>query len=851
MKHNNTASNKVLLIGWDAADWNIINPLLQNNQLPALKKVLSAGSQGKAASLQPMLSPMLWTSIATGTTADKHGILGFTEERPDGKGIQPITIKHRKQKAIWNILNEQGYNCNVIGWWPSYPAEQINGIVTTEYFGYSNSNIQQAWPVLPDTVHPWSMSEKIGRMRVHPQELTNAHIAPFFNGMQHLSDSDHLLITSFICDLAKDATTHNIVTWAMEHTQWDFTAVYYNGLDAVCHNFMKFMPPHQNGVPEATFHRYKDVVSNMYKYYDMMLDRLLALAPENCNIFLVSDHGFHINNKRLARLPDEPLAPEHEHNPYGILAAAGPGIKANQTLNNCTLLDIAPSILHLFGLSALPEMDGKVLTQILKQTTQNKPFVSNTLYTQEKVCSPPNEQMSQLLIKQLTKLGYIENTVSDFTESIKTSTRINTFNLARVYIAKNEYDKAIPLLEELLNDYQRRYLMQLFECYEALNKTHKAKALLNTLVSNEKTQTTLHSYMYGRYYALCCEYTKALECFTIVLQKKPHIIGLHYRIGLLYYRLNNYNKAIEHFSADQQNGAIHYWLCFNRGVSWYKINKHHQALNDFMEAVKLQYEAPLAHYYIGQILFEQQRYAEAEKALLLSFKQKAYNKTYQRLTELYSITGNTQAANTLEKQVSKIDRKEIIIVSGLPRSGTSLLMQVLHSGGIACFNDNERQADDNNPNGYFEHELVKKLPDDNTWLSLAENKCMKVVSPLLFYLPDDYNYKVLLIERDLNEIALSQKRMLQRRKIKINEENYPLQLMKAFEQNKIRVEKWLQNSHVNCLKVNFHTLIASPEEIMHQIQNFLGKNMAIQSMIKAVEPSLYREKLCQSELTTI
>ena len=120
--------NKVLLIGWDAADWGIINPLMDNGLMPTLNKLVDQSTIGDISTLEPALSPMLWTSIATGKTADKHGILGFLEVDEENNKIRPVSGKSRKSHAIWNILNSQGYKCNVLGWWPSQPNARRGGL---------------------------------------------------------------------------------------------------------------------------------------------------------------------------------------------------------------------------------------------------------------------------------------------------------------------------------------------------------------------------------------------------------------------------------------------------------------------------------------------------------------------------------------------------------------------------------------------------------------------------------------------------------------------------------------------------------------------------------------------------
>ena len=115
-------AKKVLLIGWDAADWKIISPLLDSGQMPTLEKFINEGVMGNIATLDPPLSPMLWTSIASSKRAYQHGILGFTEVDKETGNIRPILGSSRKVKAVWNILNQHDIKSNVIGWWPTHPA---------------------------------------------------------------------------------------------------------------------------------------------------------------------------------------------------------------------------------------------------------------------------------------------------------------------------------------------------------------------------------------------------------------------------------------------------------------------------------------------------------------------------------------------------------------------------------------------------------------------------------------------------------------------------------------------------------------------------------------------------------
>ncbi|ETR71293.1 MAG: hypothetical protein OMM_02601 [Candidatus Magnetoglobus multicellularis str. Araruama] len=172
---------KLLLIGWDGADWDVINPLIDAGKMPNLNYLVDNGVVGDLTTLYPELSPMLWTSIATGKRAYKHGIYGFTEVRPDGQGIRPISNLSRKTKAIWNILSQNDISSHIIGWWPSHPVEPINGVMVSNLYPgpYEKLDPKKEWALIEGSVHPKRIAKNLNALRWHPQKLNTNHILPF------------------------------------------------------------------------------------------------------------------------------------------------------------------------------------------------------------------------------------------------------------------------------------------------------------------------------------------------------------------------------------------------------------------------------------------------------------------------------------------------------------------------------------------------------------------------------------------------------------------------------------------------------------------------------------------------
>jgi hypothetical protein len=189
-----------------------------------------------------------------------------------------------------------------------------------------------------------------------------------------------------------------------------------------------------------------------------------------------------------------------------------------------------------------------------------------------------------------------------------------------------------------------------------------------------------------------------------------------------------------------------------------------------------------------------------------------------------------------------MDRKIVTVVSGLPRSGTSMMMRMLEAGGMAILTDEIRTADADNPRGYYEFERVKQLQHDQSWLDEARGKAVKVIAALLKYLPPDYAYKVIFLRRNMDEILASQKQMLVRRgepADAISDEK----MTRLFKGHLGRVEAWLAaQPNVEVLYVDYKAVLKEPLEHAQRIGRFLGLALDAAGMACAVDKSLYRQR---------
>ena len=184
----------------------------------------------------------------------------------------------------------------------------------------------------------------------------------------------------------------------------------------------------------------------------------------------------------------------------------------------------------------------------------------------------------------------------------------------------------------------------------------------------------------------------------------------------------------------------------------------------------------------------------------------------------------------------------ITVVSGLPRSGTSMMMKMLEAGGMRLLTDDLRAADEDNPKGYYEFERVKQLGHDQSWLEDAKGKAVKIISDLLRYLPQDCTYRVIFLERRMEEILASQKQMLIRRgepSDAVSDETMTRISLKHLRQ----VQVWLREQpNLNVLYVSYNEILERPIEQTRRINQFLDGSLNPDRMASVVDPALYRQR---------
>ena len=837
--------NKLLLIGWDAADWDVIWPLVHAGKMPALKSLIARGTHGNISTMNPPYSPMLWTSVATGKTPDKHGVLGFIEVTPDAQSVRPVTTLSRKTRALWNIFHNQGMRSNLVGWWPSFPAEPINGYVISDRFQKTHMDPRLQTPISPKSVHPWDKSEDFKDLRMFPFEITKAHLLPFVPQADKVDQDKHKGLNAIAKIVSENTSLHNAATRLLRTTEWDFMAVYYDMIDHFCHSFMKYHPPKHPGVDPQNHEIFKEAVTGAYLFQDMMLERKLKLVDKDTTIIIMSDHGFESGDKRILNMPKVQAAPSLEHRQFGMFVACGPNIKKNEKVFGLGIIDIGPTILHHFGLPIGKDMDGQVNLDIFENPSpvayiESWDEVSGDFGELDKT-QQTDAFSDQQTMEQLIELGYVEKLDEKIEVAIR-NTRIDLkHNLARVHMGKKDLGAAKKILLELLEEpHAKDYAPFYMDLIGISLKERNFEVALGHLQSVKNSGTEIKYNLDLTEAQILSDIGRPREAIVLIerLLKTDQTSPVWYRYGLLHYQLgaleeakNAFERAIE---KDSQVPSYHAAMA----EVFLQLDDYEEAADYALTSVELVKYFPKGHLLLGQALEKMGDFENAKISFEMAakLKPKEFPQAQQSLENLEKRLD--LGIEFEDKITNKYHKNQIVVVSGLPRSGTSLMMQMMDKGGVDALTDDLREADVSNPKGYYEYEPVKSLYKDNSWLAKAQNKSVKIVAPLLKYLDNKHRYKVIFMKRDLDEVIQSQQKMLGK-----SESIFPVKIYNQFQRLLASVAGWQKLAPgVEILYVEYKDLVAEPYKVVEQIQSFVGLPLDQQAMAQVVDPALYRNK---------
>jgi predicted AlkP superfamily phosphohydrolase/phosphomutase/Flp pilus assembly protein TadD len=407
----------VLWIGLDGLDWEILDRLAAEGKMPNWQRLVSEGWSARLESFFPLISPILWTSAATGATPDVHRVLDFQEVDPKTGAKVPISGSSRAVPAVWNLASAAGRKVGVVGWWATHPAEEVNGFFVSDR---ASPILFQNLP-LSGVAYPTSLEAGVAQIIGRDGRVTEESLAPFLEVPRSeiaraLSEGERSAgrtrspIAGLARVLAATRVSHRIARDLYDRERPDLLALYLEGTDEVAHLFAPDTPPRLECTPEVDVARYGRAVDTYYALVDRILGQWMRRAREDgATLVVSSDHGFKWGRDRPCGFAAAGWATAaFWHRPEGVVAAWGGAAARTPERGKARLLDIAPTVLALLGLPADPKMPGRFLSDGFRGVAAlpRKDVFSSTAVRRVAAVPVTSEKADEYAMK-LIALGYL------------------------------------------------------------------------------------------------------------------------------------------------------------------------------------------------------------------------------------------------------------------------------------------------------------------------------------------------------------------------------------------------------------------------------------------------------------
>jgi len=405
---------RLVVLGLDAGTWQLLDKYFARGILPNLARLRSQGASAVLNSIEPSSSPVIWTSIATGKVPDKHGITWFVRF-PQGPGKPvPVDRRMRKTQAIWNMLSGRGMDVAVVGWFVTWPAEEVNGRLVSDMAHYGDLDGESFPPYFLRQLAPVEQSEAIRAMASFmdfPYDARRAIKAPG----NEPPELDYLVYDRFIRAYTRDLfylrATERVLS---EPPLPDALFVYLRGTDDVQHGFWKFMDPEPFGnVPPDQVQQLGKVIENYWVWVDKRVGDILSRYKQPPMVLVVSDHGAGPAVGNFGVDVPEYLHLSGSHRPDGILIANGPGVRKGVKLDPASIMDVTPTLLHYLRLPVGDDMDGTVRIDLFEDSVADREIQRVPTYDKPgqaagSVPTPIEPAVEGKVLEHLRSLGYIE-----------------------------------------------------------------------------------------------------------------------------------------------------------------------------------------------------------------------------------------------------------------------------------------------------------------------------------------------------------------------------------------------------------------------------------------------------------
>ncbi len=434
----------VFVFAVDGLEWDVMLPMIEAGELPNVKRLMAEGTFGRLESMIPTLSPVIWTSVATGKSPENHGIRHFVKNW-DAEGNERALYSNsdRNTKALWNIFSDYDKEIHTIGWWMTFPVEPVKGIMVAQANTREQIKTEGGRAIWKGTFirglkgQVWPLEEQDAIMALAESvdgEIERLKREVFGDSRESPSELAQRLWNNTTWAFRADTIYMKIARRILQDDPtFDMMMIYFGGPDVVGHRFWRYMYPGRfdHTPTEQETEAYSGIIRDYYRYVDSGIGTILDDCGVDATVFLVSDHGMHEANLDQTFDPDLPPvnvnSGDHQDGPAGVIVASGkfvkgggenvdfeiPGSAADLPMIG-KILDLAPTLLALKGIPIGSDMEGMILQNVLERSflKNHSPRFIPTHDTDEWLASRPGRLYSPAAeeerIEQLRALGYLK-----------------------------------------------------------------------------------------------------------------------------------------------------------------------------------------------------------------------------------------------------------------------------------------------------------------------------------------------------------------------------------------------------------------------------------------------------------
>ena len=607
---------KAAIIGLDGATWEIIDELTAQNKLPNLKHLIETGVRADYMSIEPILSPLIWTTMVTGVTPERHGITWFMVRDPQTGNPLPITSAKREVRALWNIASDAKKTVGFIGWWASWPAEKVNGFIVSDQLGWHGFGMSaKKGEETSARTYPENLYDDLKGDIVEPLTQPKTEIDRFmkitdaeYSSSAGKTFSFYNPIHYFMYTLATLKTYEAIGLKLYSKNKPDLLGIYFESIDTASHLFMKCRPPQLAKISDELFSKYQGTMDAVYIRNDEMLGRFLKVLDPGTTIFICSDHGFKVGDDREALLEDESVANAHKwHKIKGVLIINGPNVRQGYKLLKSSVVDLTPTVLYALGLPTAKDFDGKVLSEAFTQKyvashpVKTIPTYQTGFKSQAMPALPKG--VSKEMEEKLKSLGYLGGgeTAKGRVESMDA---VEThFNRLDMYRQKGDMKKALDEAQAIirLDDADPRSWASLGETLAGLGRENEA------LDAIQKAEHLIEKYRTDppRLASGALKYPKANDKLLSVLSGARAVILM---------QQNHFQEAEKYFKKAQKLDPKNVMAFYNYALMLESDKRSGESFKAYLDCVERFPKHPWALNNLGNIYF---RRGELKKAIEL------------------------------------------------------------------------------------------------------------------------------------------------------------------------------------------------------------------------------------------